>query len=357
MDLNRIGRLVLTGGLMAAFVAPALARPTTTIALPDNIQTAFPFPDSAGGFPFPVPGMGGGVTIPIPLPGGGSLPIPIQLPGQGGGYQGYNIPGSVMLPIPLPGGGTMPIPISLPGSGNGYYPPAGYQPGYYPPQTGGYFPQPQTGYFPQPRGGGYFPQPQGGPLPRPGDWAGHGHQHQPPTDGRVAGYDTITYQGQPCAVNRQNLPLLVYSSSPGQAHLLQYAAQTWNEAGQRMGGIKFIEVINGPAHGAIEVDWSGRGMPAGAAGLTTMMKSRDGVRVTGIGIKPMRSASQTKLIEVLSHEIGHALGLDHSDDRGDLMYRSTRPQSERRQMLSERDFQMLQWLYSLQNAVPIVAAR
>lgn len=325
----------MAGGLLVALGAPAPARPTTTITLPDNIQTAFPFPDSSGGFPFPVPGMGG-MVLPIPLPGGGTLPIPISFP-QGGYQAGYynNAPGTVTVPIPLPGGGTLPIPIALPVPGDGG--------GYYPTQNGGYVPPSETGTY----------------FPRNGGWAGSGHRHdnELPTDGRVSGYDTITYQGHPCAVNRQNLPLQIFSEQPAQTYLLQQAAQTWNDAGQRMGGVKFIEVLNGPSSGAIAIDWTGRGMPQGAAGLTTMMKSRDGVRVTGIGLRPMRNAPQIKLIEVLSHELGHALGLDHSDDRGDLMYRSTRPQSQRQQMLSERDFQMLTWLYSLPNAVPIVAAR
>ena len=345
MDLKRIGRIILAGGLLVALGVPAPARPTTTLSLPDNIQTAFPFPDSSGGFPFPVPGMGGGIMLPIPLPGGGTLPIPISFPGQGGYQSGSNMPG--IMTIPLPGGGTLPIPIAFPGQGQGG--------GYYPPQNAGYIPQPEAGnYFPNGNGNA------GGYQPRNGGWAGSGHRPDDggvPTDGRVGGYDTITYQGQPCAVNRQNLPLQIYSEQPAQTFLLQQAAQTWNDAGQRMGGVKFIEVLDGRSGGAIAIDWTGRGMPQGAAGLTTMMKSRDGVRVTGIGLRPMRNAPQIKLVEVLSHELGHALGLDHSDDRGDLMYRSTRPQSQRQQMLSERDFQMLTWLYSLPNAVPIVAAR
>lgn len=192
-----------------------------------------------------------------------------------------------------------------------------------------------------------FPPP---PPPR------HEDGDAPSPNPEVPDYAAIMSQGHLCAVNRAQLPLRYYSSDPARRELVERAAAAWNEAGKAQ-GLTFIRVLERPEAGAIEVDWSGRGLPPGAAGLASIAKTPEGLHIGGIGMNPRPGVPDSKFVEVLTHEMGHTLGLAHSESPDDLMFRSTRPQSSRSQMLSGRDLQMLTWLYSRMDCRPIAALR
>ena len=48
---------------------------------------------------------------------------------------------------------------------------------------------------------------------------------------------------------------------------------------------------------------------------------------------------------VAAHEVGHALGLDHSNNKSDLMYYATRQYLAGTPILSENDIRAAQVLY------------
>ncbi len=169
----------------------------------------------------------------------------------------------------------------------------------------------------------------------------------------------MTYDGIPCRVSTRDLPLRLYSSDPRFLQPTCQAATVWNRVGQQLGGLTFFEVVTVPGTGAIPIQWNSNDMPREAAGVTTMRKSQAGVRIQGVGISSM-NVPEGNLTEVLAHELGHTIGLDHSQDPNDLMYYAT----HRRRLYSGddvaitgRDFQMLSWLYSQQRAIPILATR
>lgn len=143
-----------------------------------------------------------------------------------------------------------------------------------------------------------------------------------------------------------SLPLTINPGSPHHLQTVQKAVDIWNNAGL---GTLFA-VTHGQAD--ITVDWSGSAVSPGARAETRMKTSRNLVVPSGISVKT-GNRNRYQLARVMTHELGHVLGLDHSSSREDIMYRS---ESNGDLALSARDQQMVRWLYSQSQYVPVVGA-
>ncbi len=173
-----------------------------------------------------------------------------------------------------------------------------------------------------------------------------GSQTVPNYDGRPGGYDHIAVGGRSLRLDPTILPLTI---NPGESRyhaIMSEATAVWNTAGLGT----FFALTNGPAD--LTIDWSGRAVSPGARAETRMSTSSRVVVPIGISVRSGRQ-SPAELARVMAHELGHVLGFDHSQDQNDLMYRS-----ERRLplALSARDRQMLTWLYSQRDYVPVIGA-
>lgn len=161
---------------------------------------------------------------------------------------------------------------------------------------------------------------------------------------RPGGYQAITNSGRPIRLDPSILPLTINPGGQQYVGIVQHAVDTWNGAG--LG--QLFALTNGTAD--LTIDWSGRGVTQGARAETRMMRSASHVVPTELLVKT-GGRSAEHLAGVVGHELGHVLGLDHSDARGDMMYRS---EQDRPPVLSQRDHQMLHWLYSQQSYTPVV---
>lgn len=106
-----------------------------------------------------------------------------------------------------------------------------------------------------------------------------------------------------------------------------------------------------------EVVWTS-GLTGGHAGQTTIRSGvRDGelhYEVRGVAVVHRLAddepAPLTRVAAVAAHEMGHALGLGHSDDRNDVMF----PSARRGFGLSPRDLAAVERLYELPNGAEVV---
>lgn len=167
--------------------------------------------------------------------------------------------------------------------------------------------------------------------------------------GRPGGYDTLVVNGLPARLDPRTLPIRVYSNDGRYHTAFTQGITLWNHTGLGT----FFTVS--PQHEAdLIVDWSGQGVSAGARAETRFRTSNQMVVPQSIVVRPGQ-LGMGDLGQVMTHELGHVLGLDHSSVRSDVMYRSE--QRSGRAELTSRDLQMLRWLYSQQRYIPVVGSR
>lgn len=186
---------------------------------------------------------------------------------------------------------------------------------------------PESGNFPTPETQAPSPS-NGGGSARPQD------------------YEYIVNNGLPARLDGSILPLSINPGNEPYQGMTSHAIDTWNAAGAG----QLFELTHGQAD--LTIDWSGAKVSPGARAETRMRKSARGVIPTDLSVKTANRNSE-QLARVVTHELGHVLGLDHSHHREDVMYDS---EQNRAPALSKRDKQMLGWLYSQSEYSPIVGA-
>lgn len=186
------------------------------------------------------------------------------------------------------------------------------------------------------------PAPQRRPAPVPAP------RNEPVVNqaGKPGNYEYIAVGGKSMRLDPSSLPLTINPGRSEHWQTVQKAVDLWNNAGV---GTLFA-VTDGQAD--ITVDWSGRSVSSGARAETRMRTSSRVVIPESISVKE-GGRSRYHLARVVTHELGHVLGLDHSGDPNDIMYRS---EGQGDLILTARDTQMLKWLYSQNNYVPVIGA-
>ncbi len=182
---------------------------------------------------------------------------------------------------------------------------------------------------------------------------------------RPPGYEAWTPVGNtPMRPRVSDLPLKVYSnhasytSSADFGRTVRRAVNLWNAAGQSIGLERNIfELTNSAYNADFGIDWSGRGLPANALGVAKIAGcNASRCYIEGIVMRPPSGHNQGQTAEILCQELAHLLGLGHSDSRDDIMNGTAHGHWHDLSEvdLTDRDRQMLQWLFSLRNFVPLV---
>lgn len=178
-------------------------------------------------------------------------------------------------------------------------------------------------------------------------------EEQPGYDAsRPTGY--ATFSNRIMRIAGDALPLRLYSTDRDAAGSVSQAIDGWNRTARAVGIRSLFAASRTEAGADFVVDWSGRGLSGSTIGMTRMRWGRSRAWVEGVTMRPYDSLGRLAP-EVLAHELGHALGLGHSENRRDLMYALAQGYGDVR--ISPRDRQMVGWLYSQPDYIPIVATR
>ena len=155
--------------------------------------------------------------------------------------------------------------------------------------------------------------------------------------------------GKPMRWHTTDFPLVVYSNhtafgySEAYSAVIQKAMNVWNNAGISIGlNTTIFELSDNQSDVDIKMDWSGAFVPEGKLGV-----AMPGSKI--VGMLPLHNYDGLGAAgETLLQELGHLLGPVHSDVRYDVMNGTAHghwhdlTQIE----LTERDRQMLGWLYT-----------
>ena len=177
------------------------------------------------------------------------------------------------------------------------------------------------------------------------------------------GYHYWGLNNIPRKIPNRHLPVKVYSNhlsmgvSNDWTQIIRKAIDTWNNAASSINLPKnFFEITNNYWEAGLTIDWSGGGLPANALGVAKLSESNP-TYIMGVTMRPPGSDNFGRTAEVLIQEMGHILGLEHSDNEDDLMNGTAHGHihSDLAQVeLTLRDRQMLRWLYTYQNCIDIL---
>lgn len=174
----------------------------------------------------------------------------------------------------------------------------------------------------------------------------------------------IPYGNLPMRPLTGDLPLKIYSNHARYIRSGEFdktvrrGINLWNAAGQSIGlSENLFELTSSASEADFTIDWSGSGLPNYALGVAKVSGcSSDECYIEGIVMRPPSSQNLGQTCEVLCQELGHLLGLGHSDYRNDIMNGTAHGhwhEDLSEVDLTNRDRQMLQWLFSLTNYTPL----
>ncbi|PIB30757.1 matrixin family metalloprotease [Maribacter sp. 4G9] len=189
------------------------------------------------------------------------------------------------------------------------------------------------------------------------------HSNEELVASRPSGYEYWGLNGYTRSLDRSYLPLKVYSNhlqfgvNESWSPIINKGIDTWNNAASSIGITSgFFELASSHQEADMTIDWSGHGLSGTTLGMATLTQSNPS-KVVGITMRPPGSDNALRTAEVLIQEMGHILGLSHSDDPADLMNGKAHPLHHAdlsKIQLTTRDRQMLYWLYSQSNSIPII---
>ncbi|MDT8342586.1 MAG: matrixin family metalloprotease, partial [Longimicrobiales bacterium] len=110
--------------------------------------------------------------------------------------------------------------------------------------------------------------------------------------------------------------------------------------------VEWVEALEGNQLGRAETEWTR------ATDGTMGMCVRRFTLALHNPLRPERDLTAREVQLTAAHEMGHALGLPHSDSSRDLMYPSNTATA-----LSARDYQAMSALYGLRNGAQLAPAR
>ena len=182
---------------------------------------------------------------------------------------------------------------------------------------------------------------------------------QPPVPPPPDQFEILRVSGRVCHIAPGRLPWRIYAGNPNYNRMVDKAIEIWNRTGLDLGLGYLYARSDDPSQADLEIRWFDPQLPRDKVAATWWSAGDDGRRVLGLSLDGNFAVPEGNRTQILTHELGHVLGLGESYQPGDMMYF----QMERRRLnpdqvqLSMRDKLALRWLYQQRDFAPIRGKR